>query len=89
MALMFLAPLAAGAFGLLAFVSYWSYDAIRHWRDNRRTDPYIPSRVWFDERYGGTDGDPRALPTRADTPAVPTEGDLGLPPSIRRERHRP
>jgi len=88
-ALIFLAPLAAGALGVLLFVAYWLHDAVVNWRDDHCREPYIPSRVWFDQRYGGTDGDPARMLHRADFPHVPTEGDPGRSPSIQRHRARP
>lgn len=53
-----LAIMALAALTVLVCAIWWLVSALRErwiWREGG--EPYIPSRVYIDERYGGTDAD--------------------------------
>jgi len=50
--------MALGALGVIGCAVSWVVDTLHErwiWRDTG--EPYIPSRVYIDERYGGADAD--------------------------------
>jgi hypothetical protein len=78
LAMIFLAPMLAGFVGAMWWAALWVQEHVQAWRDRDAT-PYIPTRVWWDDRYGGTDGDPLRRWSDREVPGVPPVFDPGPP----------